>query len=278
MIQDQAMLVNLSISLWRARKLDRKVTAETNAAHGAKSSASRTNKLLIEHPSLKAIATAGGELREVHNKYTLAWGDNGDRLLVSKLLFEYGKQLRTAEEKFWAAVNVFKPLYPVLKQAARNDLGTMYDPSDYPDDISDKFSVRKNVAPVPKAGDFRVDVGVKDLDRLRREIEDTIKEREENSVKECYARIRIEVKRYSERLRDPKSKVFQSMIDDAKDMVNLIPAFNITSDPNLIAFTDEIKTRLLCANVTTLKTDLAKRAEITAAADDILTRLPCPSN
>jgi hypothetical protein len=47
-IASSAMLVELSISTWTARKLDKKVSAEVDSAKGTKTSAGNYNKNLLE--------------------------------------------------------------------------------------------------------------------------------------------------------------------------------------------------------------------------------------
>ena len=48
----KAVLVSVNISQWTARKLDREVTDEVNASHGAQKDAGRYNKLLLEKEAL----------------------------------------------------------------------------------------------------------------------------------------------------------------------------------------------------------------------------------
>lgn len=267
------MLANLSISKWGARKFDRKATQEVDTTHAAKG-AGRYNKLLVEESALKPIQTAESALRKLHDRLTLPWSDNGERLLPSKLFLDYTQQMRVAKDEFEKVVADLVRQYPGLVQAARNYLGTLYNPQDYPADISDKFSVSFSFMPVPKAGDFRVDVGAKDLEKIRAEITETVKVREAEATNECWTRVRAVVGRYAERLRDEKSKVFQTMIDDAKWLVLYLPALNIANDQGLNTIAKEIDDRLLCANVTTLRTNMAKRAEIVAAAENILSKMP----
>lgn len=267
------MLANLSVSKWTARKFDRTATAEVNRAHQAQD-AGRYNKLLIDDKALKPITSAEGALRELHYKLTLPWGDNGDRLLPSRIYFDYMKQMREAKDRFDKAVAAFVADYPNHVQAARTRLGSLYNPNDYPSFVSDKFGVAYSFMPVPAAGDFRVDVGEKDREEIRAEITRMVKAREDEAVKDCWTRVRTVVSRYAERLRDPRAKVFQSMVDDARDLVVLLPALNLSNDPALNNAAAEIKTKLLSAPISALKTNLVRRAEVVAAAEAMLRTIP----
>ncbi len=75
------MLCGLRISGWSARKLDRKVTDETNHAHGAASDAGRYNKALLAKDALAAVVTAANAARTFHYARTLPWLDDGARIL-----------------------------------------------------------------------------------------------------------------------------------------------------------------------------------------------------
>lgn len=274
MLQNQAMLMNLSISCWTARKYDRKATTEVDRTHAA-SGAGRYNKLLIDGDALKPINQAITKLRDTHYTMTLPWGDNGDRLLPSKLYFEYMKRMREAKQAYEQAVNSFIPAYPQLVANAAKRLGTLYDPNDYPpvSRIATKFAVRIDPAPVPDAKNFRVEVGKADADRIKAEIAAAVAEREQQAVKDCWVRIKDVVGRYVERLSDEEGRIYDSMVDNARDLVRILPALNIVNDPLLTEVTEDIERRLLISTVA-LRVSKRKRQEVAQAAREILAKVP----
>ena len=62
-LSSKAMLAGLNITQWAARKVDKKVTRETNDAHGAAHDAGRYNKALIAKEALAAIVAAANAAR-----------------------------------------------------------------------------------------------------------------------------------------------------------------------------------------------------------------------
>ena len=64
----RAMLASSRISSWSARKYDRKITDETNTAHGASSDAGRYNKMLLpgDASSYKALTSHIAAIRVLH--------------------------------------------------------------------------------------------------------------------------------------------------------------------------------------------------------------------
>ena len=137
MIQDKAMLANLTIQQWSARKQDKAVSAEVDRAHGA-NDAGRYNKLLVDKSALEPISKLAGDLRSRHYHFTMPWGDNGDRLLPGTLYMKYTTEMRTLRTQFDAAVSAFISIYPNLVTNARTRLGTLYNAEDFPEPVIEK--------------------------------------------------------------------------------------------------------------------------------------------
>lgn len=270
-IQNQAMLANLTIHQWTARKHDRKATREVDQAHGA-SEAGRYNKLLVDKEALQPVQSAAAALRELHYTLTLPWGDNGDRLLPSTLFENYTSQVRTAREKYMAAVRQFVAEYPGLIQSARKRLGTLYEPGDYPSvsQIEERFGARVGFSPVASAEDFRVDVGAENVAEIRAEITKQAEARLQEAVSACWTRVREVVERYALRMSDEKGRVYDSMVDNARDLVKLLPALNLTNDPELARVAMEIEQRLLPVTIGQLRASSVARQKVAEAANDIM--------
>lgn len=85
-LHTRAVLVNLSISSWSARKFDKQITKETLQAHGASEDAGRWNKNLMpgDATSYKDLVKHLAATREENYAQTLAWADKGFRLLPTK--------------------------------------------------------------------------------------------------------------------------------------------------------------------------------------------------
>ncbi len=62
-LADNCMFVNLSISCWMARRLDKEVTTEVKSQNGASSDAGNFNKHLLGSVKLKGIHSFVAETR-----------------------------------------------------------------------------------------------------------------------------------------------------------------------------------------------------------------------
>ena len=142
-ISSSAMLVELSIRSWTARKLDKRVSSEVDTAKGAKTRVVNANKNLLAGTGvLDTIVKYAANARAWHNAQTLPWSDNGSRLLPVSNFVNYKEQLNVLEKNYNALVTKFLTAYPDLVSAAAFQLGDLFDRSEYPDTskIASKFS------------------------------------------------------------------------------------------------------------------------------------------
>ncbi len=86
MIQNSAVLVDLNISVWTGRKMDKKVSDEIGAVKNAKANAGNYHKkLLAGTDRLDDLQKLVSAIRIWHYEQTLPWSDNGSRLLPQVL-------------------------------------------------------------------------------------------------------------------------------------------------------------------------------------------------
>jgi hypothetical protein len=279
-LSERAMLVTLNVTQWSARKLDQKVTNQINSEHNAATDAGRYNKLLVSRDAIKELGRIVGEARAFHYAHTLPWRDGGTRLLPSKAYLDYTAKMQAYRVEFTAAVDLFVGQYPQFVEDARLRLNGLFNESDYPaaDDIKSKFSFRVEIDPVPESGDFRVDVGDAQAEQIRADIEARTKDMMAVAVKDTYSRIGEVVGHMAERLRkfqpgtDGKraSGTFHdSLVENVRDLVSLLPALNVTGDSNL----ERIAARMtaLCRDdADALRDNESARASVAAEAEAIM--------
>lgn len=269
-LQDSAMLVSLNISKWTARKHDKAVSDEVDAKHSA-TKGGRFNKILIDPTALEHIDRIEGAARAYLYKVTFPWGDNGDRLLPAALFLEFASSIQTLRSEFDARTREFANEYPRLVQEARTRLGTLYDPADYPADVRSKFRFpAPSVTPVPSGADFRVDLNAEYVDSIKRDITERMNELQKGTVKECWARIRKVVAKIGELHED--SKIFDSVITNARELIDILPALNLTNDEELTRIATELQAILVPPD--RLRQDKALKVDVSNKASAILAQMP----
>ncbi|WP_025915488.1 hypothetical protein [Herminiimonas sp. CN] len=234
MLQNRAMIANLNIRQWTARKHDRAVSLEVDATHSAQDGG-RYNKLLIDKSALDPLAKHAGRIRDYHYTMTLPWGDNGDRLLPAKAYMDYTAAMRQFKSDNEALTKIFVVDYPQLVSAARQRLGTMYDAQDYPpaDDIQSRFGLNVSFLPVPDAKDFRVDVGNEALEEIKASIDATVAERQAGAVRECWQRLFDVVSKLETTMLKDKPVFRDSIVENVTELALMLPKLNITNNKEL---------------------------------------------
>lgn len=273
-IQNKAMLVTLSVSCWTARKQDKKVSAEVEAAHNAKN-AGRYNKDLVDKQHLDPLTSYAGQIRAYHYKMTLPWMDNGARLLPSKLFQEYSAEIRRMKQEYARLVSEFVQAYPARVQEARQRLGTMFQPDDYPEasELYGKFDVELDIMPVPDGADFRVAVGDAERARIADDISQRVAARQAAAAKSAWTRVRDAVGRVVACLGQPKARIFDSLTSNLEDLVAILPGLNINDDPDMERVCDRI-THGLIVDPERLRKSALLRAKVRDEAEAILQLCP----
>lgn len=228
-ISEKAMLVNLNIRQWTARKYDRKITDEVNHTHQA-TDAGRFNKLLIQKERLTPIQKAANNLRLFHYDNTLAWADEGDRLLPVANFFEYSSKINLLKEEFERAVSDFIGDYQLIIQEAKQKLNGLYNPLDYPNDIADRFGVKFNFMPVPDSKDFRVSLGAEQMESMREQLNVEVTNRLDNATNSLKNKIKEQLLYTRDRLSDAKPIFRDSLFNNITALSELAPKLNVTND------------------------------------------------
>jgi hypothetical protein len=271
-IQERATLVSLSISQWTARKRDKKVTGAAQQQFAAGHDAGNFNKQLIGKHALDRITQIVSSARGYHYQNTLSWGDNGDRIMSGALMMGFGQTMQQYEDEFYQRVGELENEYPRLVQQARNFLGAMYDPEDYPASITEKFRFKVSYTPLSTADDFRVSLSTEHVDSIKRKIAQDYQDRQRAALRECYERAREIVQTIHGQTADKDRRIFDSSIANAQAFVRLLPSLNLFGDPDLTTLGQDIEKLLVPAD--RLRQDDHLRATTAKAADALLARLP----
>lgn len=283
-IDTSALLVEVAVSTWTARVLDKRVTDEVVRDKGAaQKSAARVNKsLLAGRPELEEINKHVTDARQYVYAHTLPWSDSGLRLLPTAEFMKFNERLQMFAEEFEDKVKAFVAIYPSLITAQAMALGDMFNRDDYPsaDSLQHKFAFRINYLPVPSAGDFRIDVGNEAQDELRAQLEKLAQERVANAMQDIKDRLREHLLRMSDRLTtdivDDKAKgrrFTSSLIDGARDLCELAKSLNVVKDVALEQARRDLEAAIGDHNADDLRENDTARAAVKAKVDTILGKM-----
>ena len=289
-IASSAMLVELSISAWTARKLDKKVSTQVDLDKNTKTRVGNYNKNLLAGTGfLDAIQKYASSARNWHLTQTLPWSDNGLRLLPMSNFLAYKENLATLEKNYAALVDKFVVAYPNLVSAAAFQLGDLFDREEYPDveKVARKFKFGVNYMPVPMAGDFRIDINEEAKSEIVASCEKAYADRLNNAMKDAWDRLHKVLLRMSDRLEVDmvdadededrgkviKPRVFKdTMLEEATELVDLLSHFNVAKDPMMEEARMDLARAIQHHDSTDLRQNMLAREAVKAKVDAILNK------
>ena len=276
-ISSSAMLVEMNISVWTAALIDRKATDKATLDAHAVADAGKFRKNLLAGTSLrKDIADYAALCRTWHNGRTLPWSDKGVRLLPTSMFLEYKREADARASYFNAKVTKFVGEYPNLIDAARYNLGDLFNVGDYPspEDVESKFAFRLVFSPVPEVGDFRIDVASDELTHLRSQYEAAYTDRVGDAMKTTWDKLHTTLLTMSEKLTEPQgeeTKQFRStFVTNAQEMCQLLSHLNITKDPTLETARLALEKAISGVDVENIRKDEITRSDLKAHVDSVL--------
>ncbi|MYI48528.1 MAG: hypothetical protein F4114_05500 [Rhodospirillaceae bacterium] len=279
-LNSDAMLVSLRIAAWSGRLYDRDASAHVAAHHEAATSAGRYNKRLLPKEAFAALTATVSAARSTHYEQTMPWDDKGARLLTVANYERYTELMDGLCEKMIRERARFIEDYQDNIDRARLELGRLFRIQDYPSSaaLKDRFAIRYRVAPVPDADHFIARLAGDDTERVKRDIERQVGERLNGAVGDLYRRLGESVERVSDRLRedgDGKPLVFRnSMIENIRDLVDVVPRLNIFGDDELARLCERVKDRIASVEPDALRPsrafDPAARRRVKREADALM--------
>jgi hypothetical protein len=283
-ISSAAMLVELSLSTWTGRKLDKRASAEvTTANNAARGIANVNKKLLGDCAELDAVQKFAANARNAHYAITMPWSDSGLRLLPTTQYFKYTQQISELRAEFDRLVDKFLDAYAWEIGQAQVKLGDLFNPDEYPtsDNLRSKFRFNANFMPVPDIGDWRVDVTSEAQSTLTAHYTTYYTAQLNNAMNSIWHRAYDALSKMSERLDYADStdkttrKVFRdSLVENVTEIIDMMKSCNITGDSQMSAMASKLEDALLGVTPDALRADDYLRAETKKRVDDALKALP----
>ena len=274
-LSDRALLVQLTISQWTARKYDKKATQEVATTFNASKDAGRYNKSLLPmNDYLDRVHKKTTHIREKLYKNTLPWGMEGVMMLPTTNYLAFMNEFRKEKNEWLTLVNDFKSNYLQLKDDAKRVLGRLYSDADYPteSEVANKFKIDMAVFPVPST-DFRVAISSDELSRIQKDVEARVASAQAEAMKEVWQRLYDRVKHMAEKLADPKAIFRDTMVENLQEQCAMLTRLNFMDDPNLEALRQQVEGTLATHHPDALRNDPDLRRDTAAEAKAIMDKM-----
>jgi len=276
------MLVDLSISVWTARKRDKKASEEVARTNGAAHGVASVNKnLLGDCAELDAVQKFSESVRSLHRSMTMPWSDLGLRLLPTAQFFKYQHQMTALQDEFARLATTFLDAYSWQIAASELKLGDLFNLSEYPtvDSIRDKFAFRMSFVPLPDVGDWRVDMEVETKTALQKEYATYFDTQIKTAMDDIWSRLRDTLTTLTRQLEpaaegEKARRIYDSVIDRANEMVSMMETCNITNDPAMVQMQRTLRETLNGTSATALRDDADHKADTKKKLDEAIAALP----
>ena len=93
------------------------------------------------HPAYKAVTAVRGKVISFWKAMSLPYPEPGIRLIRQDKIDDFAAKMREFQAELTEAVEALDRRYSELKAAARNRLGSLYNPGDYPESLRGLFSI-----------------------------------------------------------------------------------------------------------------------------------------
>ena len=256
-LSDKALLVQLNISQWTARKYDKRATEQVAQQNGSASQAGRYNKSLLPmNDAPNNIHQKSTLIRKKFYTNTLPWGIEGTMMLPSANYLNFMTEFRKEKADWESLVDTFYHEYPRLHADAQRFLGNLYNKADYPElhDIQRKFKMDMAVFPVP-SNDFRVSIGDAELERIQQDVEARVENSAQQAMKEAWQRLYDRVKHMAEKLADPKAVFRDTLVENTKEVCSILSRLNFADDPDLETMRQQVEGSLANNHPESLRND-----------------------
>ena len=262
------MIVNLSVSTWEGRKLDKRITTKTISDNAVQDDDGlRVNKLLVPKDAFKDVQRCTSNLRTLVRECTLPWKDNGDRAIMRQGYQDFMLKFETAAGEWRGAVSEFVHVrYPAARAKASFNLGDAYDPADYPgaEELMTKFKLSLDIDAIAEPEDFRVKLNDATVADIQGKMRDAIEQRVHNAMRDVWSRVATMVEHFVERTTPDVQRFHDTTVTNMIDLVDLLPSLNLIGDPDLKAIAKRLRDTLCGYD----PKDLRKNVDIREAAHD----------
>jgi hypothetical protein len=279
-LTSKATLVTVNHSQWSAHKRDKEITDEVNTKHGAKSDAGNYNKRLIEKQRMEKLTNIRSRVRHLIETYTKPWLTKGPRILPNMLYQQFCNEFRVLKREHEQEADAFAADFANLIEERKADLNGMFKASDYPSpaEIRSKFSLEMKICPIAEAegfsDDFRAQLDDETLADIKAELDKTNAHLLDNVRKDSVEKILDVVGHMATALRQYDTgdinRFNASLVENIRELVSVLPAFNLTDDPKFDALVKRIESDLCVEDAKTLRENDDVREDVQKRAEQIV--------
>lgn len=256
-------------------KQQKQIAANPFGASADKLSASK--KLVdTKHKKVKAVTSVFNRLTEYWKSVTVPYPEDGIRLIRSELVPEFDDQIARYQSELDGAVAQLNQVYWDLRRKAESDLGTLYDPADYPDNLDGLFSITveyPSVEPDERLRQLNPRLYEREQRRIQSRFDEAVRLAEEAFMSELAGLVQHLCERL-EGSADGKQKIFRnSVVENLTDFFDRFRQLNIGSSEQLDRLVAQAQGAVRGVTAQRLRDNADLRRTVQFALSSVQTRL-----
>ena len=248
-LSEKVLLASLNVSCWTGRALDEKATSKVASSANVDTKAGRFNKALLPQKpeEFTALIQQGNEIRDKFRQMTLAYQQDGIRLMPVKVYVEWTEYLQKQVVIREKMVKTFVDAFPDLVLQAQLQLKTLFNKADYPlvTELPEKFTVANSFLPFTDVENLTLALNQADVERLKVNIANSNAQSVAECNNEIVQRLFQAVMRLAQRSCADANRFHDSVLRQLKDEVQLIPQLNFMDDQRINEFVNEASQLLI---------------------------------
>lgn len=273
--QVSAMLISLSFTFGKQGGEDKDLTKETCDKHGSDSKAVKVTKLRICKEAFAPLKKLTGEWRLRVKRITAPWDIESVFLCkpcnVSKVI--------ALRDEYIPLLNVQKASHLLerldeWKEMTKQQLKGTYKEKEFPtrESLLNDVTWTMGIMPLPESEALR---RVKDLDdTLMEELTKSHSARVQAGIREgmanAYTKLIIPLQKVVTNLSKDKVKIYETLVENVREIVAEIPGLNLTDDSELNKFAKEANDLLSAIDADALRDSPVLRQETANKAQALL--------
>tara|TARA_R100001530_G_scaffold136325_3_gene116463 strand:- start:934 stop:1881 length:948 start_codon:yes stop_codon:yes gene_type:complete len=278
-----ATIVSLSRHVPSFKRDDKTAARRAAESMGAKRGRYTSNKKLIVCDEHDALLKQSNTVYRFVRDRTMRWGELGQQLLPNEAYTDFDTQVQEMVQEFYVDYKpAFLRAYPAACARSQLSLGEGYDPRLYPSvhELEGKIQIYLDYEPLPKAGDFRIDLPRQAQELMKKKYQQLNQRRLQESMEDIWKRLLKPLKNMSAKLDyddegKPRNGHFQTtIVDNVIQIVDLMKICNLANDPQMDRVQRDLRNALTGVTPEMLKVSDTQRRKTKAEVDSIIKSLP----
>lgn len=271
--------VKLSFSwLGTRRKLSDAQTTQAASTFEASADLVSASKKLIDtsHPAYKAATAIKSQAAAYWRGMTLPYPQEGVRLIRQDDIEAFEAKMREFKDQLAAAAANLQLEYETIKTAAREKLGQLYNPADYPPTLEGMFSITweyPSVDPPRYLMNFNPELYAQEQSRVQQRFENAVAMAEEAFAEQLSEMVSHLIERLADNP-DGTQKVFRaSAVENFKEFYENFRKMNVRSNPQLESLISQANNLVSGVSTQELRTDKSLRQDLSEQMTNLQTAL-----